>query len=81
MPATAPVTPPQRGGRARLLATLVTGVVAVVVVTVTLITVTEPLVHGWNDTVGFTAGLLTAGFAVAVVLRLGDPGGSPRGEP
>lgn len=68
-----PATTPPPAGRARLVATLVASVLAIVIVTVTLITVTEPLVHGWNETVGFTAGLITAGLAVSMVLRLGDP--------
>lgn len=65
-------TPLPPTSRNRLVATLIASVLAIVVVTVTAITVTEPLVHGWNDTVGFTAGLITAVFAVRVLLRLGD---------
>lgn len=44
---------------------------AIIAVTLVVITVTEPLVHGWNDTVGFGAGLLTAATTVWLVLRWG----------
>lgn len=81
MSATEAATPPPPAGRGRLVVSLVASVLAIVVVTVTLITVTEPVVHGWNDTVGFTAGLITAGFAVSTVLRLGDPDRTPRRTP
>lgn len=77
MRVTEAATPPPLAGRGRLVAILGASVLAIVVVTVTLTTVTEPLVHGWNDTVGFTAGLITAAFAVAAVLRLGDPDKTP----
>jgi len=55
------------------MATLALSVLVIVIVTAGLIIITEPLVHGWNDTVGLVAGLITSGLAVRVILRLGDP--------
>lgn len=68
------VTPGYRNGaphRRRLLTTLLLGMMSIIAVTVVVITVSEPLVHGWNDTIGFGAGLLTAVATVWLVLRFG----------
>jgi hypothetical protein len=47
-------------------------VLAAAVVTPLGIEISEPVVHGWADTVGFTAGVLAACVAIRVVLqRLG----------
>lgn len=64
--------------RRRLVVQLAVSAALVAAVTSVVVRLTGPVVHGWDDTVGFVAGILTACLCIAVVLR-GTAAPSPPG--
>ena len=63
-----PVTAP--GARRRMLfVSLLVSVVAICVAVPVVVAVTGPAVGGWDETVGFIAGLLVAGAGIVWALR------------
>jgi hypothetical protein len=58
-----------RGQRGRLLLWLAAVVVAAAAVTPLAVALSRPVVHGWDETVGFVAGVAAACLVIRALIR------------